>query len=387
MTTTIDAIAAKPSAGRLTNCVVIAVFALIVLAPATAQLFALGNSGSRENRTLAPPPRIETIRHLNYLPKMLEDYVNDRFGLRQVLVRAWSLARYQVGLSSTKDVVIGKDGWLFYTAERLMEQHTGADVFKPAELEAWIGTMERTQDWLAARGIAFYILIAPDKNTMYPELLPNYPRRKGGTTRTDQLVARARSSTLEVIDPRPALFAAKAAGKEIYFAGDSHWTERGAFVAYTALMDRIRQRFPDVAPLTEADYETTRGRPAASDLARMLSLEDRLSYEIERLKLRDTERRTALPVTTMRQGWGWRVERFTNNLAGRPKLLVFGDSFTNYVLGPNMLYATFRDAVWTHNNGGTLNLDLVAETKPDIVLVQMADRYLRIRPQTPFGMD
>ena len=34
-------------------------------------------------------------------------------------------------------------------------------------------------------------------------------------------------------------------------------------------------------------------------------------------------------------------------------------------MGPNMLYATFRDPVWTHNNGGTLNMDLVREFKPD----------------------
>jgi hypothetical protein len=56
---------------------------------------------------------------------------------------------------------------------------------------------------LAKRGIAFYILVAPDKNTIYPEKLPDYPR--GTVTRIDQLAARVRSSDLALIDPREQL--------------------------------------------------------------------------------------------------------------------------------------------------------------------------------------
>jgi hypothetical protein len=89
----------------------------------------------------------------------------------------------------------------------------------------------------------------------------------------------------------------------------------------------------------------------------------------------------------MRPGWGWRVTENKNDLGDRPRLLVFGDSFTDYVLGPTMLYETFRDPVWTHNNGGTLNFNLVREVKPDIVLVQFAERYLLQFPLKAFGFD
>ena len=124
---------------------------------------------------------------------MLETYVNDRFGLRQQLVDINSLARYRLCLSSTKEAVIGKDGWLFYTADKLMDQHTGVDIFTPAELEFWVRQIEADRDWLAKRGIAFYLMIAPDKNTIYPEKLPDYPR--GAVTRIDQLAARLRIRT------------------------------------------------------------------------------------------------------------------------------------------------------------------------------------------------
>ena len=59
-----------------------------------------------------------------------------------------------------------------------------------------------------------------------------------------------------------------------------------------------------------------------------------------------------------------------------------GDSFADYVLGPNFLYETFRDPVWTHHNLGTFNFELVKELHPDIVIFQFAERYLH----SPFGV-
>jgi len=64
-----------------------------------------------------------------------------------------------------------------------------------------------------------------------------------------------------------------------------------------------------------------------------------------------------------------------------------GDSFTDYVLGPNFLYETFRDPVWTHHNLGTFNFELVKELHPDIVIFQFAERYLHSPFGVPVGMD
>jgi hypothetical protein len=52
-----------------------------------------------------------------------------------------------------------------------------------------------------------------------------------------------------------------------------------------------------------------------------------------------------------------------------------------------MLYETFRDAVWTHHSGGAFNFNLVNEFKPDIVVFQVAERYLHIPPSKPVGFD
>jgi len=61
---------------------------------------------------------------------------NDRFGLRSQLVHANSLLHYRLGISTSKRRGDRKrmDGF-FTRRTRILEQHTGADVFKPDELE------------------------------------------------------------------------------------------------------------------------------------------------------------------------------------------------------------------------------------------------------------
>lgn len=385
MSTPHDDVIAGIEKGRLNNGLVIALFTCMVLTPFVAQLVGLTSGASTENRTLAPAPKVNSLRELKFLPKMSETYVNDRFGLRQRLVHANSLIRYKLGLSSTRDVVIGKDGWLFYTADKLMEQHTGADIFTPVALENWVRQMEANRDWLAKRGVAFYVLIAPDKNTIYPEKLPNYPR--GATTRMDQLVARLRSSDLEFIDPRADLLRVKSQGEMVYTPGDTHWSERGGLVAYELLMQRVQKKYPSIVPLTLDDFTKSVGTPMAADMAYLLALDNDLKYQVERLTPKRKSRQTAAQSVVSRPGWGWRITENKNDLVDAPRLLVFGDSFTDYVLGPNMLYETFRDPVYTHNNGGTFNFNLVREFKPDIVVVEFAERYLHLTPAKPIGFD
>ncbi|HWM49446.1 MAG TPA: hypothetical protein VNR11_21305 [Xanthobacteraceae bacterium] len=362
----------------------ILLFALVLLVPAAAQLFGIG-AASSENRTLAPFPKIDRLKEIKDLPRLADAYVNDRFGLRAQLVHANSLLRYRMGLSSSKDVVIGKDGWLFYTGDRSLERHTGAYVLKREEVDAWVRQMEAYRDWLEKRGIAFYILAAPDKNTIYPEKLPDYPRSPGATTPLDQVVARLKTSSLEFIDPRAALVEAKQLGEQVYFEGDTHWTQRGAFVAYNLLMDRVRRRFPTVTALTIDDYDVSVDTAPAADLARLLSLEGVLDYSVERFRPRAG--RQIGSVTTSRPGWPWRVTEIRTNLQNRPRLLILGDSFTDYVLGPNFLYETFRDPVWTHHNLGGFNFDLVKEVAPAVVIYQFAERFLHVPVGKPRGMD
>jgi len=367
--------------------VVILLFGVVALVPATAQVFRLGNRVSTENRVRSTFPQISGWSDAVVFPRRLESYVNDRFGLRQHMIEAHNSLRLMAGMPNVSDVIAGADGWLFYTAHKILEQHTGVDRFSSDELERWVRHMEVIRDWLDRRGVAFYVMIVPEKSSAYPEHLPDYLGKIERERRFDQLATRMTSSNVEFIDPRKALADAKASGIATFFAGDSHWTDHGAFIGYQALMKAIQARFPNLQPLRLEDYDRSLGKPWEADLDRMLAREQLVSHWVERLRLKDPSLRSGEPRASMRPGWNYRVEEFSNDKQGAPRLLVFGDSFTTYVMGPDMLYSSFRDPVWTHHNGGTLNLNLVSEFKPEIVVVQMAERYVMNRLLTPLGLD
>src|SRR5712672_1536439 len=344
----------RPMDRKATNAgPMILLFGALLLVPAVAQLAGMGQS-TGENRILAPFPKLTTFKDLAVLTRTSENYVNDRFGLRSQLVHANSLMHYRLGISTNKEIVIGKDGWLFYAAERIVEQHTGADIFRPDELDKWVRQMEANRDWLEQRNIAFYIVAAPDKNTIYPEKLPDYPRPRNATTRLDQLSSRLERSTLDFINPKAALLAAKRNNIPVYFEGDSHWTQRGALIAYELLMERVRKKFPAIIPKTIDDYAVSVDQHPGADLAYHLALYGDLHYAVDRLEPR-APRHQIGAATTMRPGWGWPLGEVRTDLRDRPHLLGIGDSFSDYVLGPNFLYETFRDPVHTHHNRGAAN--------------------------------
>ena len=373
---------------RISPWIVICVFAALMLTPALVMLLRAGGAGSNsENRVLAPFPTWADLKKVHSLSRKLETYVNDHFGLRDQLVRANSRVRYAAGLSSNpQQVVIGRDGWLFYARERIMEQHVGADVFAPAELEAWVARMEANRKWLADRGIPFVIMLAPDKNTIYPELLPQYPKRPGVRTRADQIAERLKGSALTFVDPRAAIIAAKAQHPRLYYKGDSHWGHRGAFIAYQMLMVEVARHFPGVSALALDDFNASI-EPVAVDLVYLLGLHHDIAYTDEVLTRKPPAARQGVEVRTPVAGapWGWPISFHRNPNANAPRAVIFGDSFTDYILGPTFLYETLRDPVYTHHNVGNFNFSLVTEVKPDIVIAVIAERYLKTIPGPPIG--
>ena len=71
-----------------------------------------------ENRVLAEKPALKTEDGVwnRDFPMQYEAWFSDRFGLRTELVTAYGkLTSTLFGVSAEKDVIIGKDDWLFFT--------------------------------------------------------------------------------------------------------------------------------------------------------------------------------------------------------------------------------------------------------------------------------
>lgn len=213
-----------------------------------------------EKRRLAKLPRPEwTVESLEKLPDLYETYYNDHFGLREQFVVFYNYLYFNIlRKSSLPSVTVGRDGWLFYNAEGVLPDFLGLQEQSVEKLEAWKRTLEDREEWLGDLGIRYLFVVAPYKMMIYPEQLPERVRRRAGTTLLERLGDYLhRSSDMEgFMDLRSDLLAAKKR-RQVYYRTDTHWNPDGAFAAYTSIMQRLRQWFPDVKILPESALDRT----------------------------------------------------------------------------------------------------------------------------------
>ena len=127
-----------------------------------------------------PPPR--SLRAFADYPAAFEAYFKDSFGLRDKLLRWNSMVKFLgLGVSPSAEVYVGREGWLFYSGEHSKANHRGAYPFSLAQLEQWSDVLEAKRARLATLGVQYLYVVAPDKESVYPELLPDYMRPIGPT--------------------------------------------------------------------------------------------------------------------------------------------------------------------------------------------------------------
>jgi len=211
-----------------------------------------------ENRALEPWPTTWS----RGFASSFERAFGDRFGGREALLRLHNRTLVRAfAVSPAPNVLIAREGWLFFLGEdgrALDRYHRAALPVSDADLHGVVAELKRRERFLAARGIAYVVTIAPDKFTIYPELLPRWAGATHGATPLDRLVDAIRADgTLRFVDLRGPLRAAKPS-ERVYYATDSHWNSLGAAVAYRAIMQAVSDALPGrrvvAAPVVPPEY-------------------------------------------------------------------------------------------------------------------------------------
>src|SRR5438552_2297747 len=226
----------------LSDTLLVMVFLAAICLPAADVFFALEPTRLSEKRRRAPPPPVRLSQPLEVsYPAAFESWWNDNFGFRRSLVVGYSRALLALGVSPTPSVILGRSGWLFFAGDEALASYRAVQPFTEVELAAWQRRIETRRDWLAERGIRYLVVIAPNKETIYPEFMPESLNRVRPVTRLDQLVAHLRAhSSVAVVDPRDALRTAKAGGI-LYLRTDTHWNDVGAWLLYREIVTGLRR--------------------------------------------------------------------------------------------------------------------------------------------------
>lgn len=328
-----------------------------------------------ENRLLAAfPQRADGLAGLKTFMAKWEIYFNDHFGCRKTLVTwnnklKWSLFEEK----NARNVLVGTGGWMFMSEKRMVEHFRGALQFTEPELQAWQKLLERRRDWLAQRGIPYLFVLAPDKNSIYPEYLPAWLKDLGGRTKADQFIDYMKAhSTVEVLDLRPTLLAAKKSAI-VYLKTDTHWNQLGAFLACEQVVGTLaRHQMLGLVPLTLDSFDRTNRLIPGGDLVNLRGIrismaESNAVFLIPKPELPVLDTFTPTGIHAME-------EATAKNPHGTGLAMVHTDSFGRGWI-PFLGYQFGEvDFFWQYHLDGRL----IERQKPVVVVNEMLERFFNV---------
>lgn len=365
---------------RLLEEIILITFFIVVLSlPLLGLIFHLDPIPTWENRRLASFPALSaSLSDVAHFPGRFCAYFNDHFGFRSTLIRWQAIVKVRwLGVSSSPQVIMGRDGWLFYSGDKLFESYCGTEPFKEEEMARWQRVLEARRNWLKQRGINFLVTIAPEKQTIYPEYMPGDLLRVRSDSRLDQLIKYLMEhSDLEILDLRPALLEAKAK-QRIYYRTNTHWNDPGAFIAYQSIVREMSKSLPDMQPLPADDFEMVTEYAPSGDLTGLLGLQGTILEQEFNLRPRQ-------PLHALMDGKTIDRSRADNPVSlvseisdtRLPRMVMYRDSFASALipfLAEHFSHATY---LWKQQ----FDPALIEAEHPDIVLDEMAERFLMAEP-------
>ena len=218
------------------------VFCLIILLIPFAGMAVAPTNETTENKVLSEFPKLSEERKLNVdFLNDLGEYFTDHFAFRPQMVSSNAQIYGKLfGTSTTDQVLIGKNNWMYYT--ETLNDYTGQHLMTERALKNVVHNLALMQKYVESRGSEFLLVIAPNKNSIYDENMPYYYRKRTGKNNYERLMPLLDSAGIHYTD----LFTAFAESDEVlYLERDSHWTNIGAVLAYNQIMEN-----------TDLDYET-----------------------------------------------------------------------------------------------------------------------------------
>jgi alginate O-acetyltransferase complex protein AlgJ len=336
-----------------------------------------------ENRALAPVPDFNPGKTgWRTCFSSWEAYHRDHFGFRNQLVkRGKYLKRKWFGESSlNSDVICGKQGWLYFIGDNMLDNYVGAKNLSAADLKNWQRLLEKRRDWLAARGIKYLYVVPPDKHTVYPEYLPAWVVKRRAPSKLDQFLTHMKThSTVPVLDMRPALLAAKTS-VITYLLTDTHWNYYGGFAGYEALLGALSAQLPGLRPaLPMSAFEWKFEQQPGGDCAILLGRADTMvePHSVV-LSVRPPLQPPVLRTVTERLPKEWlpKTEPVVLECADQTgKAVIFRDSFAG--AWAQFLAHHFRETlyIWQYE----WDAAFIEREKPDVVIDEILERFFNIQ--------
>lgn len=172
----------------------------------------------------------------NYLSE-LGDYFEYHFAFRPQLVTANSLIRNAIFHDSgTDQVICGNNGYMYYVDT--LDDYFVKNKLEDFELKIIAENLKATQDYLESNGKNFCFLLAPNKNSLYPQYMP-YNYIKGiDQNNFERLIPYLENNQVNYINTFDIF---NNESDCLYLKEDSHWNNKGASIVSNAIFEKFKK--------------------------------------------------------------------------------------------------------------------------------------------------
>lgn len=231
----------------------ISIFIVLCLIPSVGMLI-FGEAQPAANEVLAGRPSVTTRSgelNLSFLSDV-SDYIADRFAFRQELATAWAGVNAKLlGTSVEEQVILGSDGWLYFSDT--LPDYMGQGM-SDTELRHLANDLALMQEYIESQGKHFIFTVAPNKNSIYSEHMPEYIENRHSESNAARVGAYLDAAGVNYLD----LFDILGNEENLYYKTDTHWNSRGAALAADGLLNML-DRGGDYSTASFAVSEEHRG--------------------------------------------------------------------------------------------------------------------------------
>ncbi|MBP6290636.1 MAG: hypothetical protein KA407_03225 [Spirochaetes bacterium] len=336
------------------------------------------NAKIDEKRTKAIRPQYEgsIIKYI----KAYNKYFKDNYFGRDIAIYFYSNIRYSLLHESPvpEKVIIGKDNYLFFCDKNdgnSIVDYQGYIELNSKDLENIYVWFKSFNDWLHQRNIKFYFVIAPDKQTIYYDKLPD-TIKKVDTTAADKIIPYLINRGIPVIDLRSVLLKSKEFYEELYYKTDTHWNKLGAYLGYRKIIEQVSKDFISVAPAQyNLDVVKYSDKSHDGDLVKMMGISKYLHHKDVIFQYPKNYTLESPSDTIIN----------TTGKSNLPKAMIYRDSFTAHLvplLSNNFSYCHYV-MKYIHKDK-EIDKNEIEEMKPDILMIIIVERYLKYYKELNF---
>ena len=309
-----------------------------------------------DNRKLSEFPSLAQINSDTF--KNISNFFKDRLGFREDMITLYTnVHKNLLNTLVHPSYIYGKDNYVFFDLyQKSFTDHT----------EHFVQSLNEVAKYIESRGAKFYVVLNPEKTSVYTEKLPegvHYNRLW-----LDTLEEKLTESNIDVLKEKSK---SEMVYNKQYDAG--HWNDTGAFYGTNNILEFISKDFPNVHPHSKDDFTITEENRQYLPTSKIEVNELVPVYSLKETNVEDLTGKYDLFIN--RDSQQNHFSYFKNNTEAAndlPKALVFQGSYLNG--REKYLEDRFKEYIAIHNYQNIFDIDYYMNLfQPDIVIFEVAE--------------